>query len=119
MSKKSIKDILQAPRGMRDFFGDEFVKRKNFFNTAENIAKHYGFSGIETPIMEHTEVFLKGVGEGTDIVDKEMYNLETSGGDRLTLRPEGTAAVMRAYIEHGMGSLPQPIMFYYGGIIQV
>ncbi len=115
MNKKSTKDILQAPRGMRDFFGNTFQKRKNFFRTAEGLAEHYGFSGIETPILEHTEVFLKGVGEGTDIVDKEMYNLETAGGDRLTLRPEGTAAVMRAYIEHGMGTLPQPLMFYYGG----
>ncbi len=115
MNKKSTQDILQTPRGMRDFFGTEFNKRKNFFARAEHIAEHYGFSGIETPIMEHTEIFLKGVGEGTDIVDKEMYNLETAGGDRLTLRPEGTAAVMRAYIEHGMGTLPQPQMFYYGG----
>lgn len=115
MSKKSTKDILQAPRGMRDFLGDEFLKRKNFFSTAEEIAQSYGFSGIETPILEHTPIFHKGVGEGTDIVDKEMYNLKTSGGDLLTLRPEGTASVMRAYIEHGMGSLPGPQMLYYNG----
>ncbi len=115
MSKKSTKDILQAPRGMRDFYGDEYKIRQGFFSTAQKIAEHYGFSGIETPIMEHTEIFYKGVGEGTDIVDKEMYNLETAGGDRLTLRPEGTAAIMRAYIEHGMGSLPGPQMFHYSG----
>ena len=115
MKKKARQDILQAPRGMRDFFGKDFAKRKKFFTQAERIAEHYGFSGIETPIMEHTEIFLKGVGEGTDIVDKEMYNLETAGGDKLTLRPEGTAAVMRAYIEHGMRSLPQPILWYYEG----
>lgn len=115
MSKKSTKDILQAPRGMRDFYGDEYKIRQEFFSTAQKIAEHYGFSGIETPILEHTEIFSKGVGEGTDIVDKEMYNLETAGGDRLTLRPEGTAAIMRAYIEHGMGSLPQPLMFHYSG----
>lgn len=115
MSQKSKKDILQAPRGMRDFFGKEFEKREFFFTSAKNIATHYGFSGIETPILEHTPIFHKGVGEGTDIVDKEMYNLTTNGGDMLTLRPEGTAAVMRAYIEHGMGSLPGPQMFYYYG----
>lgn len=115
MNKKSTKDILQAPRGMRDFFGVEFQKQKNFFKEAEKVAERYGFSGIETPIMEHTEIFHKGVGEGTDIVDKEMYNLETTGGDKLTLRPEGTAAIMRAYIEHGMGSLPGPQMLYYSG----
>ncbi len=115
MSKKSTKDILQAPRGMRDFFGESFKKRKNFFSFAEKIAEHYGFSGIETPILEHTEIFLKGIGKGTDIVDKEMYDLETNGGDKLTLRPEGTAAIMRAYIEHGMGTLSQPLMLYYEG----
>ena len=110
---KSNKDILQAPRGMRDFRGTEFYRRKNFFHIAETIAESYGFSGIETPIMEHTEIFLKGIGEGTDIIDKEMYNLTTVGGDKLTLKPEGTAPIMRAYIEHGMGSLPQPQFFYY------
>ncbi len=115
MNKKSTKDILQAPRGMRDFFGEEFKKRKNFYKIAEEISERYGFSGIETPIMEHTEIFQKGVGEGTDIVDKEMYNLTTTGGDKLTLRPEGTAAIMRAYIEHGMGSLQGAQMLYYSG----
>ena len=88
MTKKSTQDILQAPRGMRDFVGDEYYRRQNFFRTAQDIAESYGFIGIETPIMEHTEIFLKGIGAGTDIIDKEMYNLETLGGDRLTLRPE-------------------------------
>ncbi len=115
MFKKSKKDILQAPRGMRDFTGNEYRKYQNFWSIAQKIAENSGFSGIETPIMEHTEIFQKGVGKGTDIVDKEMYNLETIGGDRLTLRPEGTAGIMRSYIEHGMGSLPQPLMFYYSG----
>jgi len=115
MNTKPIKDLLQAPRGMRDFYGDAFIQRKLFFAEAESIAESYGFSGIETPIMEHTEIFQKAVGAGTDIVDKEMYNLETIGGDRLTLRPEGTAAIIRAYIEHGMGSLPSPQMLYYSG----
>tara|TARA_B100001750_G_C15447067_1_gene566808 strand:- start:44 stop:1300 length:1257 start_codon:yes stop_codon:yes gene_type:complete len=113
MNKKSTKDILQAPRGMRDFFGEEFKKKKRFFNTAESIAESYGFSGIETPVLEHTEIFNKGIGEGTDIIDKEMYNLSTLGGDALTLKPEGTAPVMRSFIEHGMGAQPQPRLLYY------
>ncbi|MFT6829315.1 MAG: histidyl-tRNA synthetase [Candidatus Paceibacteria bacterium] len=112
---KSNKDILQAPRGMRDFSGSEYYRRGAFFKHAQDLAESYGFFGIETPIMEHTEIFLKGIGEGTDIIDKEMYNLTTLGGDRLTLRPEGTAPVMRSYIEHGMGSLPQPQLFHYSG----
>lgn len=113
--KKTDKDILQSPKGMRDFFDDSFYAKQGFIHTAENIAEYYGFSGIETPILEHTEIFAKGVGENTDIVEKEMYSLETRGGDRLTLRPEGTAGVMRSYIEHGMGSQPQPVMYHYSG----
>ena len=114
-SKKSNKDILQAPRGMRDFSSEAFSRKEEFYRQASRIAERYGFQGIETPIMEHTEIFHKGVGAGTDIVDKEMYNLETAGGDHLTLRPEGTAGVMRAYIEKGMSSLSQPVSLYYGG----
>ena len=114
-SRKSNKDILQAPRGMRDFYGENFNLKKNFYTQAEAIAERYGFMGMETPIMEHTEIFHKGVGAGTDIVDKEMYTLETAGGDHLTLRPEGTAAIVRSYIENGMGSLPQPVSVYYSG----
>lgn len=114
-SKKTTRDLLQAPKGMRDFIGDEFYERQGFFEKAQEIAEYYGFSGIELPILEHTEVFTKAVGDATDIVEKELYTLKTKGGDHLALRPEGTAAVMRSYIEHGMGSLPQPLFFYYNG----
>jgi histidyl-tRNA synthetase len=76
---------------------------------------YYGFRPIETPILEKQELFTSGVGEGTDIVEKEMYELKTRGGDHLVMRPEGTAAVMRAYIEHGMQSWSQPVMLYYKG----
>lgn len=114
-SKKTSKDILQSPKGMRDFFGDTFYQKQGFYEKAQEIAEYYGFSGIETPIMEYEEIFRKGVGDNTDIVEKEMYSLKTRGGDHLVLRPEGTAGVMRSYIEHGMGSLPQPVFLYYGG----
>ena len=106
---------LQKPKGTRDLMGKTYEQRKAFLTFAENKAEGYGFSGIETPIFEHTEVFLKGVGKETDIVSKEMYRFTTAGGDDLTLRPEGTASVMRSYIENGMISDAQPKRFYYDG----
>lgn len=98
---------------MRDLIGEDFYNHQGFFEKAQEIAEYYGFTPIQTPVLEHEEVFMKGVGDGTDIVDKEIYCLKTKGGDRLALRPEDTAAVMRAYIEHGMQSLPQPVKFYF------
>ncbi len=111
--KKERGDFLQAPRGMRDIIGDDYYNHQGFFEKAQEVAEYYGFSPIQTPVVEHEEVFLKGVGDGTDIVDKEMYSLKTGSGTKLALRPEGTASVMRAYIEHGMQSRPQPLKFYY------
>jgi len=111
--KKSAKDLLQSPKGMRDILGTEYYEMQGFFEKAQEIAMYYGFTPVETPTLEHEEIFLKGAGEGTDIADKEMYGFKTKGGDRLAMRPEGTAAVMRTYIEHGMRALPQPVMFYY------
>lgn len=109
------KDFLQAPRGMRDIIGDDYYNHQGFFEKAQEVCEYYGYTPIQTPMMEHEEIFMKGVGEGTDIVDKEIYTIKTKGGDRLALRPEGTAPVMRAYIEHGMQSRPQPVKFYYCG----
>jgi len=110
---KNMDDLLQVPKGMRDIIGDTYYEMQGFFEKAQEIAMYYGFTPIETPLLEHEEIFLKSSGEGTDIVDKEMYTLKTKGGDKLAMRPEGTAAVMRAYIEHGMRALPQPVMLYY------
>ncbi len=81
----------------------------------ESIANYYGFSKIETPILEFAEVFSKGVGVATDIVEKETYTFKTKGGDLVSLRPEGTAPVMRSYVEHGMHNLPQPVKLWYSG----
>ncbi len=100
---------------MRDIIGDDYYKFQGFFEKAQEVAVYYGFKPIETPILEQDEVFTSGIGAGTDIVDKEMYTLRTKGGDHLALRPEGTAGVVRSYIEHGMQSLPQPVMLYYFG----
>lgn len=113
---KPKKDVsLQTPRGMRDIIGDQYYKFQGFFEKAQEIAVYYGFSPIETPILEHEATFTTAVGVGTDIVDKEMYTLKTKGGDHLAMRPEQTAGLMRAYIEHGMQSVPQPVLLYHSG----
>ncbi len=113
--KKEKVNNLQAPRGMRDLIENDFYNHQGFFEKAQEICEYYGFTPIQTPILENEEVFMKGVGDGTDIVEKEMYTVKTKGGDKLVMRPEGTAAVMRAYIEHGMQNRPQPVKFYYYG----
>ncbi len=107
------RDTPSTVKGMRDILDDTYYEMQGFFEKAQEIAMYYGFSPISTPVLEHQDVFMKTSGEGSDIVDKEMYSFKTKGGDLLALRPEGTAAVMRSYIEHGMKALPQPIMKYY------
>ncbi|MBP9712037.1 MAG: histidine--tRNA ligase [Candidatus Pacebacteria bacterium] len=110
---------LSTPKGMRDIANEEYYNFQGFFEKAQEVAVYYGFKPIETPIMEHEEIFTSTIGEGTDIVDKEMYSLKTKGGDHLALRPEHTAPLMRAYIERGMQNMPQPVMFYqYGPIFR-
>ena len=113
-SKNKTKDY-SSPKGMRDIINEEYYAFQGFFEKAQEIAVYYGFKPIDTPILEHEDVFTSSVGEGTDIVDKEMYTLRTKGGDHLALRPEHTAPLMRAYIEHGMQAMPQPVMFYQYG----
>ncbi len=106
---------LGAPKGMRDIMGDEYYLFQGFFEKAQEVAMYYGFKPIETPMLEHEDVFTSGIGEGTDIIDKEMYTLRTKGGDHLALRPEHTASLMRSYIENGMNAQPQPLLFYQYG----
>lgn len=106
---------LATPKGMRDILNEEYYNFQGFFEKAQEVAVYYGFKPIETPVLEYEDLFKSGVGGGTDIVDKEMYSLKTKGGDVLALRPEHTASLMRAYIEHGMQSMPQPVMFYQYG----
>ena len=105
--------MYKAPRGTQDILPSEqpywsFVHRK-----VEEICQLYGYQRLETPMFEEAGLFQRSIGEGTDIVTKEMYTFEDHGGDLMTLRPEGTAPVCRAYIEHGMHSLPLPIRLYY------
>ncbi len=114
--KNKQKDIfLQTPKGMRDILPEDYVFYQNFYETAEEVANYYGFQPIQTPYLEKVDLFTTAVGATTDIVEKQMYTLKTRGGDRLVLRPEGTAPVMRAYLKHGMQTRPQPVLLWYKG----
>jgi histidyl-tRNA synthetase len=104
---------IQAPRGTFDVLGDAALARERLEHEARTILTRAGYERIETPTFEATELFARGVGEATDVVQKEMYTFEDVGGDSLTLRPEGTAPVARAYMEHGMHKLPQPVRLWY------
>ncbi len=116
--KKIIKNKgaeIASPKGMRDLMNEEYYAFQGFFEKAQEVAVYYGFKPIDTPILEQESLITGGIGEGTDIIDKEIYTLKTKGGDHLALRPEHTAPLMRAYIEHGMQNMPQPVMFYQYG----
>ena len=106
---------LQAPRGTFDVLPEEGSRRRELVRLAEALLASAGYGPVETPVMEDTELFARGVGEATDIVQKEMFTFEDKGGRSLTLRPEGTAGVCRAYVEHGMHKLPQPVKLWYWG----
>ncbi|HXF51833.1 MAG TPA: histidine--tRNA ligase [Dehalococcoidia bacterium] len=108
---------FRRPRGTNDILPAEWPYWDYVIDTARRVARRFGYERIQTPVFEDAGVFLRGVGEGTDIVEKEMYIFEDRGGDRLALRPEGTANTMRAYLEHGMANLPQPVRLYYVGAV--
>jgi histidyl-tRNA synthetase len=106
---------FQVPRGTYDLLPEEAARRGLIVAEARALAEGAGFGQIETPVFEDSELFVRTVGEATDIVSKEMYTFEDRSGRSLTLRPEGTAPVCRAYIEHGMHKLPQPVKLWYEG----
>jgi histidyl-tRNA synthetase len=106
---------FQVPRGTYDLLPAEGALRRRIVAEARALAEGAGFGQIETPVFEDSELFVRTVGEATDIVSKEMYTFEDRSGRSLTLRPEGTAPVCRAYIEHGMHKLPQPVKLWYQG----
>jgi len=105
----------QAPRGTYDVLPEQDAARSAVERAARDILGGAGYRRIETPVFEHTELFARGVGASTDIVQKEMYTFTDAGDRSLTLRPEGTAPVMRAYAEHGMHKLAQPVKLWYFG----
>jgi histidyl-tRNA synthetase len=106
---------LQAPRGTFDVLPDEARRRDKLRAICQELFEPAGYGFIDTPVFEATELFARGVGETTDIVQKEMFTFEDQGGRSLTLRPENTAGVCRAYLEHGMHKQPQPVKLWYWG----
>ena len=98
--------MYQAPRGTQDILPADRPYWRYVTEEMHQVAALFGLQQIDTPIFEETGLYVRGVGEGTDIVDKEMYSFQDKGGAEITLRPEWTAGVMRAYIEHGMHVLP-------------
>lgn len=112
---KTKKQEIQAPRGMNDILPNEQPYWQFILKKASTILTDYGFERIDTPVVEKTSLFIRSVGEATDIVEKEMYIFKTKGGDELSLRPEGTAGVVRAYIEQGMSVMPHPVQLWYFG----
>jgi len=109
------RERFQTPAGMRDILPAEQRLWKLFAEYAASVGSSYGFERIDTPIVEFSDLFRKGTGEGTDIVQKEMFSFATKGGDELTLRPEGTPPVIRAYLEHGMEKWTLPVKLFYLG----
>jgi histidyl-tRNA synthetase len=108
-----VSEKLQAPRGTFDVLPEDWPARRRVEAVSQGVLEAAGYRRIETPTFEATELFARGVGESTDIVQKEMYTFADAGGRSQTLRPEGTAPVARAYLEHGMHTLAQPVKLWY------
>ena len=105
--------ITQAPRGTQDWYGEEMHKRTVIEDICRKQAKRYHIKEIITPVFEHTVLFSRGVGETTDVVQKEMYTFLDKGDRSITLKPEGTAGAIRAYLEHGLYAEPAPTKLFY------
>lgn len=105
--------MITKPRGTEDVLPSESKLWQYIENTARNVCERYGYSEIRTPVFEHTELFQRGVGDTTDVVQKEMYTFEDKGGRSLTLKPEGTATLVRSYIENSLYANPQPTKLSY------
>ena len=106
---------ISAPKGVRDILPDESWKWDYVFGVLRKTAADFGFSEVHLPIFEHTELFSRGIGDTTDVVEKEMYTFTDKGGRSITLRPEATASMVRSYLEHRMGTLPQPVKLWCAG----
>jgi histidyl-tRNA synthetase len=106
---------FKAPRGTFDVLPEAMARRELVLRTAADIFSRAGYDWVSTPAFEDTDLFERGVGKSTDIVRKEMFTFEDKGGRSLTLRPEGTAPICRAYVEHGMHKLAQPVKVAYHG----
>lgn len=112
----AAKRRFQTVKGMRDLLQGEASAFAYVEETARRVFRLYGYDEVRTPVIEATELFVRGVGQGSEIVGKQMYTFDDKGGRSLTLRPESTAAVARAYLQHGMGSAwPEPVRIFYMG----
>ncbi|KKM09234.1 histidyl-tRNA synthetase [Clostridiales bacterium PH28_bin88] len=107
--------LTTRPRGTNDILPGETEKWQFVESAFRNICGRYGYAEIRIPMFEHTELFLRGVGETTDVVEKEMYTFTDRGGRSITLRPEGTASTVRAFLEHKLFAQPLPAKMYYAG----
>ena len=108
-----MSNLIQRPKGTKDLLPEDTYKLQFVEKKISNLFENYGFKEIRVPVFEHTELFSRGVGETTDVVQKEMYTFEDKGGRSITLRPEGTAGAVRAYLENGMASRPSPVKLWY------
>jgi histidyl-tRNA synthetase len=120
VSKEKVKEpqepiLMQPPRGMRDLLPGDQPYWNQIRRVISRMALEYGFGRIDTPAVEYANLFIRSVGKGTDIVDKEMYTFTTKGGDKVALRPEFTAGIARAYIQHGMNVLSKPVKLFSTG----
>ncbi len=106
-------DMIQKPKGTKDLLPEDSYKWQFVERKVAKVLENYGFKEIRVPVFEYTELFQRGVGETTDVVQKEMYTFDDKGGRSITLRPEGTAGAVRAYLENGMASKPSPVKLYY------
>lgn len=114
-AKKSRARQFQTVRGMRDLLPQDQPYWQRIRKTIEKVASDYNYQRIDTPVVEFRELFERGTGASTDIVEKEMFKFKTKGGDDVCLRPEGTPAVVRAYIQHGLQGQPKPVRLFYFG----
>ena len=105
--------LTNAPKGTKDMLPQDAYKWKYVRNAFADICAKYGFKQITTPVFEHTELFKRGVGDTTDIVQKEMYTFTDFGNRSITLRPEGTSPVVRSFVEHKAYADPQPTKYFY------
>lgn len=105
--------MINIPKGTKDVLPENSYKWQFIENCARETARAFALKEIRTPVFEHTELFRRGVGEGTDIVGKEMYTFEDKGGRSVTLKPEGTAGAVRLFIENGLAASPMPVKTYY------
>lgn len=107
--------LMQPPRGMRDLLPGDQPYWSQIRRVLSRMALEYGFSRIDTPVLEYSNLFIRSIGTGTDIIDKEIYMFTTKGGDHVALRPEMTASIGRAYIQHGMNVLSKPVKLFSTG----